>query len=268
MPSKVLGAAFIAILAGTLGGQTPAGVVSRAFDSAVGTSRSWSIPPSTQSIPRGVSSRFRSLAPLASAIVPGTGQLLLSDDRFMAYAAVEALSWWNFAKANRDQYNQEANSKTLARRVARAHFTTGSPDALPDASWAYYEKMRDHLESGQYSLAVSGDVVPETDVTTFNGYLWQLALSTNSTRAGALAQYKSQAIKPEFEWSWFNAGLQYDLFARTTFKRNDAANTGTRALLIIGANHVLSMVDAFTTLRLRARREADGRTSLGASLQW
>jgi hypothetical protein len=98
--------------------------------------------------------------------------------------------------------------------------------------------------------------------------LWQLALSTSPTHAAALAQYESKAIKPDFEWSWRNAQLQYDLFARTTFKRNDAANAETRALLIIISNHVLSMVDAFTTVRLRARREADGRTSFGASIQW
>ncbi len=193
---------------------------------------------------------------------------MLGNDRFIGYVAVEALSWWNYAKDQHEQSMQEANFKSLARRVARAHFTTGSPDALPDASWSYYESMRDHLESGQYSLAVSGEVVPETDASTFNGFLWLLALSTNPTRSGALDEYKRTAIKPEFEWSWRNAQLQFDSFTRMTFLRDDAYNAGTHALLIIGANHFLSMVDAFTTVRLRARAEADGRTSIGASLPW
>ncbi len=269
MPSRFVVAALIGLLAASVRGQSPAAVVPRIVDDTPANFTLRARQPVVHpAIPRHVSSGVQAFAPVASAIVPGTGQILLGNDRFVVYAAVEAFSWWNYGKAVRDQANQETNSKILARRVGRAHFTTGSPDALPDAPWAYYEQMRDYLESGQYSLATTGEVVPETDVTTYNGFRWQLALSTNSTRAAALVQYKNEAIKPEYEWSWRNAQLQFDLFSQTTFKRNDAANAATRALLVIGANHVLSMVDAFTTLRLRARTEADGRTSVGASIQW
>jgi len=38
------------------------------------------------------------LAPLASAIVPGTGQIMLGDNRSIAYVAIEALAWWQFRK--------------------------------------------------------------------------------------------------------------------------------------------------------------------------
>jgi hypothetical protein len=272
------GALILAIVVATIGhmasAQIPAGVVPHHFESQTAATASRPTLALDDSafaaklIPHSVSSRLRPFAPLVSVLVPGGGQLILGNQRYVAYVAVEALSWWNYAKASRDQSIQEADFKSLARRVGRAHFTTGSPDALPDAPWSYYEHMRDFLESGQYSLSTGPDVVPETDVTTYNGFRWQLALSTNSTRAAALAQYEAQAIRPEFEWSWRNAQLQYDLFTRMTLKRDDAYNAGTHALLIIGANHVLSMIDAFTTIRLRARAEADGRTSIGASLSW
>jgi hypothetical protein len=86
--------------------------------------------------------------------------------------------------------------------------------------------------------------------------------------ADALAEYERTAIKPEFRWSWRNAQFQYDIFKRGTSKRNDANVSANTDLLVIGANHVLSMVDAFATMRLQVRAEADGRTSIGASVRW
>jgi hypothetical protein len=207
-------------------------------------------------------------APVVSAIIPGGGQFMLRNDRFVGYLAVEIVSWWKYAKDASEQSAQEAEFKDLARQVARAHFTTGSPDALPDANWAYYEKMRDYLESGSYSLAVSGPVVPETDVTTYNGSRWQLALNTSTTRDAALQQYMQTAVRPEFEWSWKNAQFQYDRFKRTTDKRNDAYRAGVSDLMVIGANHVLSMIDAFTTIRLRASPDAAGGARIGATVKW
>ena len=44
------------------------------------------------------SPQWRKYAPIASAIVPGSGQALLGDNRFVGYVAVEALAWWMYAK--------------------------------------------------------------------------------------------------------------------------------------------------------------------------
>ena len=41
---------------------------------------------------------LRGYAPLASAVVPGSGQFILGNDRFVAYVAVEALAWWKYSK--------------------------------------------------------------------------------------------------------------------------------------------------------------------------
>ena len=224
-------------------------------------------------VPWRVSPRAQRFAPLASAVVPGAGQMMLGHDRFVAYLAVEALSWWRYAKDVREQHRQETEFKTLARRrrsarrVARAPFTLQSPDRLPDADWAYYEKMRDYPESGSFSLATSGPIVPDTDATTYNGSRWQLARTTFSTREAALQEYVRTAVTPEFEWSWKDALLQYDRFKRTTDKRNDAYRGGIADLMVIGTNHILSMIDAFSTIRLRAAPTADG-ASVGATIRW
>ena len=208
--------------------------------------------------------RIRRLASLSSAILPGSGQLALGNDRFVVYLAAEAIGWWRFSKSSHEQSQQEAAFKTIARTVARSHFST-SP---PDGDWTYYERMRDFLESGAYSMTNSGPVVPESDATTFNGHLWLQELATHSTTAAALAQYEADAIKPNFQWSWRNAGLQYDQFTRTTALRNDAAHAAVQDLIFIGANHVLSMVDAFATFRLQVRSAPGGGASLGASATW
>ena len=128
--------------------------------------------------------------------------------------------------------------------------------------------MRDFSQSGDYSKADSGPVVPEPDATTFNGHLWQQALQTHATVADALAQYERDAIKPDFQWSWLNASIQWDVFKQLTNKRNDAFRAAQQDLMMIAANHVLSMVDAFATFRLQVRPDSRGGGSLGASLSW
>lgn len=237
-----------------------AGVAPRAFDTLVTSRRRGGeelrAPPTA--------GRAAPYAPLASAVIPGTGQYLLSQNRFVVYAAVEALVWWQYAKHAREQVQQERAFKDIARQVARAHFSANAPDG----PWSYYEAMRDWTESGAYSTADSGPVVPESDTMTYNGHLWQLDLQTHATSADALAQYERDAIKPDFQWSWRNAAVQRDVFAQLTSKRNDAFRAAQQDLMMIAANHLLSMVDAFATFRLQIRPDSRGGGSLGASLNW
>jgi hypothetical protein len=214
--------------------------------------------------PFRVSTKIRSVAPLVSAIVPGGGQFILGDNRFLAYAAVEILGWLKYSKDARDQAAQEASFRDLARKVARVGYST----TLPDGNWTYYEAMRDWKSSGPYSEAIDGSVVPAADTTTFNGHQWWLAQRTTPDAASALAQYQRLAYKSDFQWSWENAQLPWDIFKRTTFKRDDAHYSGVQDLIVIGANHFLSMVDAFATLRLSVHIDPAGRTSLGANVRW
>jgi len=206
----------------------------------------------------------RTLAPIASAVIPGSGQWLLGQNRALGFLAVEAIAWWRYTTDIHQRTLQEERFKDIARRVARAPFSP-SP---PDGDWAFYERMRDYLESGQYSMTDTGPVVPETDPSTFNGSRWALAQATNANPADQLAEYERTAAKPDFRWSWKNNQFQFDIFKRYTEKRNDADRAATRDLLVIGANHIISMVDAFTTMRLQVRSEADGRVSVGSSFHW
>jgi hypothetical protein len=206
----------------------------------------------------------RRMASLSSLVVPGSGQYLLGNDRFIAYLAVEILGWWKYSKDVAERSARERDFKELSRVVARANFST----TFPDADWAYYEWMRDFKESGEFSLSPNGPTVPEKDTSTYNGRRWALAQSTQPSYAAALAQYEREAIRPEYRWSWRSSGLQYDLYTRLTDKRNDAARGAVKDLLVIGANHFFSMIDAFATLRLQTRTLEDVRTSVGATLRW
>lgn len=264
-------AAFAALLAaraqlraqgaeGSVGGVIPAGVTRAerpAVDSIFTIGR--------DSIRRGNAGieniRVRRFAPMASAILPGSGQFALGNDRSIIYTAAEVIGWWRFSKSWREQSQQESAFKAIARTVARSHFSS----APPDGDWTYYENMRDYLESGVYSTSNNGSVVPETDTLTYNGHLWQQLLATNATTSAALTKYEAQAVKPNFQWSWRNAQLQYDQFIRTTDKRNDASHAAVQDLIFLAANHVLSMVDAFATFRLQIRPEAGGGGRPGAS---
>lgn len=207
----------------------------------------------------------KSTAPLASLFVPGAGQLMLGQDRFVVYTALEGLFWWQFAKVSNERSQQEADFRDIARRVARAHL---SPNG-PDGDWAYYEAMRDFDASGQFSKSDDATrLVPETDRATFNGRTWALAKGLNPDSVSALVYYREHAYGPNMLWSWQNAGFQKDQFAQATNKRNDANNAMNDYLMLLAANHLLSMVDAFATFRLQARPVGNGRTALEARLSW
>ena len=239
---------------------TRAGVAARSFDSVAMQGEH----AATRTQAPRAGERARPYAPLASIAVPGAGQYMLGQDRFVVYAAVEALVWWQYGKHAREQVQQERAFKDIARQVARAHFSASAPDG----PWSYYEAMRDWTESGSYSTADSGPVVPEPDTTTYNGHIWQLALQSHATVADALTEYERDAIRPEFQWSWRNASVQRDVFSQLTNKRNDAFRAAQNDLIMIAANHLLSMVDAFATFRLQVRPDSRGGGSLGASLSW
>lgn len=228
-------------------------------------------------IPRRDSSWW---VPLSSAIVPGTGQALLGQNRFIAYLAVEAFavlgyfSQHNEALRGRDQYRAQA------REVARALFPGNRPIGL----WAYYESMEHYLESGVFDRFPGGEFTPESDESTFNGDMWRLARATywrdpavtpdkNSQEyRNAIGFYITRAVTPEYRWSWRNAQLEQDLYRRAILNTNQAYRDANLQLGFLIANHLLSAVDAFVTIRLRGGAGAvvSGArpTSLSATLPW
>ena len=201
---------------------------------------------------------------LASAVIPGSGQALLKQDRFVAYLAIEAYAWARYAADAREGRRARSAYRELAAEVARGQFG----GARPVGDFDYYEKMEKFAESGAYDMDVGGDLDPELDSTTANGAIWLLARQTfwtdptspppksSQEYSNAATFYRDRAIKPEFQWSWENARLEYAEYRRTIRRSNNAYRTSLQDLGLVIANHALSTVDAFVTVRLR--RHVDG----------
>ena len=242
-------------------------------------------PPDSVGSPSGVEAasvplqrgfREGALPPLASALLPGGGQALLGQDRFLAYLAVEGFAWLRYATDIAEGKRQRRAYRALAARVARAGFV----ESPPIGDFEYYERMKHWVESGVFDRLPGGAVEPEMDTTTYNGAMWLLARRTywadpdappapgSSSYVRALAFYLDRAVGPEYRWSWSGAALEQDVFGRTIDRSNDAYRRAIEDLGLVIANHVLSTVDAYVTVRLRARREPGGSLRIGATVPW
>jgi hypothetical protein len=212
---------------------------------------------------------------LASAVVPGTGQAWLGQDRFVAYLAVEAYAWARYAADARDGRQARTAYRNLASEVARRPFSA----VRPVGDFDYYERMEKFAESGAFDAIPGGDLDPEPDSSTANGAIWLLARQTYWTNPSAPPSrdsdeykfaetfYRERAIGPEYRWSWNNARLEYAEYRRTIRRSNNAYRSSLEDLGLVIANHALSTVDAFITVRLRRRADADGqRFELSGSL--
>ena len=196
--------------------------------------------------------------PLASLLVPGSGQLIGGRDRGMVYLAAEvwfvarALALSSQARQERDHFI------TLAYDVARAPFNP----VRYDAPWEYYEAMSHWVESGAYSLAGDGSIQPETDTLTYNGAMWLLARRNylanpdsipppaDPSYQAALAFYERRAFGAAYRWSWKDARLEMDTYAQAIRNSDNDYRDATTYLGGIVLNHLASAVDAFITLRV------------------
>ena len=243
---------------------------------------------------RQPSAADRRRAPLwaaaASAVVPGAGQALLRQPHGIVYAALEAYMWLSAREARRFSNAQAAEYRDIARTIARRD----APGAKPDGDWDYYERLEKLcgstlqfntrcLSSGVYDRVPGGDVDPELDINTYNGQIWAQARRTYGPGGAepapgsaayrlAIAEYAERAEKPEFYWSWVNQQQQQDVYRQAIQTSNDKWHEYLRDKNVIIANHVLSMVDAFVTVRVRRYGRPgvarERRTGLEASVPW
>jgi hypothetical protein len=198
-------------------------------------------------------------APFASAVVPGTGQVALGQRRAVPYLAAEGFAALQYVHAITEGRRRQREYQDLARNVARRFLS----EQGPDGDFEYYERMQQYVESGVFDMIPGGSLQPELDTATFNGAQWLLARRTfwedpfvepprdSEAYRAAVAFYERRAIPPDFRWSWRNAQLEQDLFRRTIQRSNDAFRRSAEYLSALIANHVLSAVDAFVTLRVR-----------------
>jgi len=212
------------------------------------------------------------MAPIASALVPGTGQLLRGEDRGAIYFITEAFLLQRFVSFWTDARREERRYREIALKIARAPFDPNARDTV----FEYFEQMGKFKESGPFDTDPGPALIPPTDEATYNGAIWALARrtyftgtasppDTSLTYQSALAFYRKRAIGPNYQWSWQSAGLEQDLFRQTIQQGDETFRRATQQLGLLLANHFLSAVDAFVTQRLS---RSGRRVELDHSLSW
>ena len=213
--------------------------------------------------------------PLASLLVPGTGQLLAHQDRGAVYLAAEVYLVSRFLQLDHEAMLEARRFQNLAFDVARRSYLPVRRDTI----FEYYEQMERFAESGSYDTGPGPAFVPETDPQTYNGAVWLLARRTfwkdpdvppdptSPQYWRALQFYQARAVGPNFQWSWRDHSLEHEVF-RDYIKRSDTAfRRAQNQVGLLLANHVLSAVDALISARMSAAagRAAEMRTTVSPS---
>lgn len=210
--------------------------------------------------------------PVASLMLPGTGQFLAGQDRGVIYVGAELLVLLRYFQYDREGERSAERFRRLAFEAARSQFTVQRRDTV----FEYYEQMQRFAESGEFDRDPGPALVPENDPATFNGSVWLLARRTfwadpdvppdpaSLEYQLALELYRRRAVGPDFRWSWSDAALEHQVFRETIHQSDRAFRRAQVQLGLLLANHVVSAVDAFISSRLQAAtgRPAELRTSV------
>jgi hypothetical protein len=211
--------------------------------------------------------------PLASLLVPGSGQLLARQDRGAVYLAAEVYLVSRFLQLDREASKEAERYQNLAFDVARRSYMPVRRDTV----FEYYEQMERFVESGAYDADPGSAFVPEGDTRTYNGAVWLLARRTywaNPDSAPdptspqywkALQFYQARAVGPNFQWSWRDHSLEHQVFRDFIRRSDNAYRRAQNQIGLLLANHVVSAVDALISARMSAvvGRETEIHTSVG-----
>ncbi len=211
------------------------------------------------------------IPPLASLVVPGSGQLLTGRDRGLVYIAAEVFLLSRYLQLRHDGRHGSERYREMAFTVAQRGFTTTRRDTV----FEYYETLERFDASGVFDRNPGGAFTPENNPNTYNGSVWLLAQRTffpdpaNPPAPGttpyinAITFYQRYAIGPNYQWSWADAPLELEEY-RTTIRASDNAfRNAQNQLGLLLANHLASAIDALISSRLSAtlRRPASLQTS-------
>ena len=198
-------------------------------------------------------------APIASGVLPGSGQFALGQQRGVAYLVAEGFFVLQAMAAQKDGDRERERYRSVASDVARKPFSS----SRPVGAWVYYESMEEKLESGAFDRIPGGAIDPETDASTYNGSRWLLARETywlnpnvnpgvgTPEYARALAKYSREAVTDEYRWSWRDAQLQWDVYKQTIKSANRSYLRSVNLAGVVGANHLASVIDAYISVRIR-----------------
>ncbi|GMR13077.1 MAG: hypothetical protein BMS9Abin29_1276 [Gemmatimonadota bacterium] len=196
---------------------------------------------------------------LYSLVIPGAGQKSLGQKRGLAYIALEAFAWIEFARARSDGGDLRNRYRTLGWDVAR---TFRGPRV--DGDFAYYEALTKFTRSGSFDMDPNTPgLQPESDRSTFNGNVWSLAtelfFAPGTTPAPgdpnferALEFYRKRGYGDQFLWDWTGNEAER---ARYKDLIRDSDSRFRRSSVMAGvvlANHLVSAIDAFLSARVRA----------------
>lgn len=197
---------------------------------------------------------------LASLAVPGSGQYVMHQQRWLPYVAVEAWAWVRYLDRRSTARELSRQYKDFAWDVAR-RVSTG---ARQDTTFPYYEILIHYPASGAYDAQPSqAGIQPEFDLSTYNGQQWDLAqrLFIPVGSAGdvsspgyisALNYYAARAIPDAFAFAWNTGRLEQQVYSNVITDSDGAYRDATRMLGLILANHLTSAVDALISSRLRS----------------
>ena len=211
--------------------------------------------------------------PLASLLLPGSGQLMAGQDRGAVYLAAEIYLLSRFVQLAREASRDADRFQALAYDIARRSFSPTRRDTV----FEYYEQMERFAESGQYDADPGPGFEPEKDARTYNGSVWLLARRTfwadpevspdptSPEYRRAVTFYESRAVGPSFLWSWRDHSLEHEVFRETIHRSDDGFRRAQNQVGLLLANHVVSAVDALISNRLAAaaRRPAEFHTTVG-----
>lgn len=196
--------------------------------------------------------------PLASLLLPGTGQALSRQDRAAVYGAVEIYVLSRYIQLEHDANVNAELYHQLAFAVAQRGFASVRRDTI----FEYYETMEKFTSSGRFNTGAGPGLNPETDPTTYNGSVWLLARRTywadpnvppppNSPQyQAALSFYVQHAVGPAYQWTWQSASLQQQAFRDLIRTSDNGYRNAQGALGLLLANHVVSALDALISNRL------------------
>ena len=213
------------------------------------------------------------VAMAASAVLPGAGQYLLGEERWVPFVVLEVWAWLTYLDRRGDARSAERRYKDLAWLVARRVSVGERRDSVFD----YYERMAQYETSGAFDIDPQrAGIQPEIDASTFNGNVWSLARSIYVPGGGnsppetveyqrALAYYLRFAIAPPFAWAWGGSHLEQRVFSELIEESDDAYRSATLVAGAIVANHIVSAIDALIVARLEAGTVS--RFRLGSGLE-
>ena len=211
------------------------------------------------------------IPPVASLVVPGSGQLIAGRDRGLVYMAAEVFLLSHYLQLRHDGRHGSERYRQLAFTVAQRGFATSRRDTV----FEYYETLERFDASGVFDRNPGGTFMPENNSNTYNGSVWLLAQRTyfpdpaNPPAPGtedynkAIRFYTDHAIGPNFQWSWAGAPLELEEYRATIRASDNAFRNAQNQLGLLLANHLVSAIDALISSRLSAtlRRPASLQTS-------